>query len=186
MRAARAMDCRCLLTKNLFAHSVSRHFDYDGPAAFAREQAAYLCELGHARAAVLIDELEVEARRRANLDADARKRTAEIRARYPRMHPALFKLDAQRWLDPRFVKLAELARARPDAFRSGLHAAGGAARWRSGRGRGELACENVALLHDAKLPYFSQPPSCTLVPQAAQRACSSSSCHSWFCIVRRA
>lgn len=119
------MDCRCLLTKNLFAYSVSRHFDYDGPVAFRLDHHSFLRELGHERAAALLDELEVEARRRARLDLDARARTAEIRARYVHMHPALLQLDAQRWLDPRFLALVDLARERPDAFLGGAHAAGG-------------------------------------------------------------
>ncbi|KAG8471326.1 hypothetical protein KFE25_009747 [Diacronema lutheri] len=110
MRAARAMDCRCTLTSHLFAHSVSRHFDYEGEEAFRRAHAAYLRSLGPAAAAALVAELDAEARRRARLEPDARARIAAIAAGWAPARPELYALEP-RWLDARFAQLAERARA---------------------------------------------------------------------------
>ncbi|KAJ1619949.1 hypothetical protein T492DRAFT_602910 [Pavlovales sp. CCMP2436] len=110
LRAARAVDCRCALTTHLFAHSVSRHFDYSDEEGFRRAHAELLASLGAERAGALLAELAAESRRRSSLEEDARSRTEAIRAGWRSARPELYTLQPSH-LDPRFIHLAELARS---------------------------------------------------------------------------
>lgn len=157
------MDCRCALTSHLFAHTVSRHFDYEGEAAFRRAHAAYLSSLGTARAEALIAELNTEAKRRASLEPDARARAAAIRKGWPRVRPELYALDESRWLDPRFAEIAKLARAAvsPEAGNAPAASPGSEATREFERAAAQLGLRRIEALSPVyELPVLS-PEFCS-------------------------
>ncbi|KAK2711122.1 2-oxoglutarate and iron-dependent oxygenase domain-containing protein 2-like isoform X2 [Artemia franciscana] len=98
--------CKCFLKTNIFVKEINQHVKYTSDAQFVLEYSSVIQSAG-----LSVDEtlkqVKEEVARRKNVFSDNKKRSEEIKIKYKRLHPEIFKLQ-ENYFHEKFLEITKL------------------------------------------------------------------------------